>query len=169
MNLPKALTEDFSTPQISRIVKWIGTDQKRFDQLFKLFIGKGDLLVQRAAWVLSHAALKQPELVQKHLSKIIKNLQKPGLHDTVKRNSVRILQRVSIPEKLHGLIMDICFAYIADPKEKPAIKAFSLTVLENLSKHYPEIKSELKLIIEERWEHETAAVRSRARKILKKL
>jgi hypothetical protein len=65
--------------------------------------------------------------------------------------------------------MDICFTYIADPQEKVAVKAFSLTILENLSHQYPEIRNELKLIIEERWEHETAAFRSRAKKILKAL
>jgi hypothetical protein len=48
-----------------------------------------------------------------------------------------------------------------------AIKAFALTVLQNLSAVYPDIKPELKLIIEERWPHETAAFHSRARKILK--
>jgi len=42
-------------------------------------------------------------------------------------------------------------------------------VLENLSKQYPEIKHELKVIIEERWDYETAAFHSRAKRILKNL
>lgn len=80
---------------------------------------------------------------------------------------MRLLQDVDIPVKLHGELMNTCFAYIADPQEKVAVKAFSLTVLQNFSRHYPGIKNEMKLIIEERWEHETAAFRSRAKKILK--
>ena len=63
--------------------------------------------------------------------------------------------------------MDICFHYLSSPNEPVAIKAFSLTILQNLSKQYPEIKNEIKLIIEERWEHETAAFHSRAKKFLK--
>jgi hypothetical protein len=48
------------------------------------------------------------------------------------------------------------------------VKAFSLTILEQLSKEYPEILAEIITVIEERWEYETAAFHSRARKILKK-
>jgi len=55
------------------------------------------------------------------------------------------------------------------PSRPVVIKAFSLTTLYNLSKFYPEIKNELKLIIQERWDHETAAFKSRGRHILKQL
>jgi hypothetical protein len=65
--------------------------------------------------------------------------------------------------------MDTCFRYIASPDETVAVKAFSLTILHNLSHQYPEIKNELKLVIEERWNYETAAFRSRAKKILKNI
>jgi hypothetical protein len=63
--------------------------------------------------------------------------------------------------------MSSCFDYIIDPKEKVAVKAFSLSILDDLSKQYPEIRQELKTIIEDRWDSETAACRSRAKKILK--
>jgi hypothetical protein len=64
--------------------------------------------------------------------------------------------------------MNICFEFIASNDTAVAIKAFALTVLQHLSKEYPDIKAELKLVIEERWPYETAAFRSRARKILGK-
>jgi hypothetical protein len=86
--------------------------------------------------------------------------------DSVKRNSVRLMQHIEIPARLHGKVMNICFNYISDPQEKVAIKAFSLTVLQNLCQQYPEIRQELKTIIEDRWEFETVAFRSRARRIL---
>ena len=65
--------------------------------------------------------------------------------------------------------MNLCFDYVMDPMEKPAIKANALTVLQNLAKQYPEIRNELRLIIQSQWEHESAAFRSRAAKILKSL
>lgn len=64
--------------------------------------------------------------------------------------------------------MTACFNYIPNPDEAIAVKAFSLTVLENLSKQYPEILPELKTIIEDRREYETAAFKSREKKILAK-
>ncbi|MEI9956637.1 MAG: hypothetical protein WDM90_10135 [Ferruginibacter sp.] len=89
------------------------------------------------------------------------------MHDAVKRNSVRLLQDIPIPKKYQGEIMDICFKYLASPTEAVAVKAFSLTVLHQLSKQYPEIIPEIKLLIEEQLPHQTAAFKSRAKSFLK--
>lgn len=135
--------------------------------MFDLFINDEYRVVQRAAWPLSYAVINHPELIRKHFGRLLKNLKKPGIHNAVKRNTVRLLQHLDIPRRCHGEIMDTCFSYIASPTEKVAIKAFSLTILEKLAAIYPEIRSELKTIVEDRWEHETAAFRVRARNILK--
>lgn len=63
--------------------------------------------------------------------------------------------------------MDICFGFVATPSEPVGVKAFSLTVLGNLAKQYPEIISEIKVLIDEQLPHESIAFRSRAQKLLK--
>ncbi|WP_276502118.1 hypothetical protein [Terrimonas pollutisoli] len=169
MKLRERLLKEHSKTNCTAIVNWIGDSQQRFDELFDLFLNDEYRVVQRAAWPLSYAVIAHPKLIVKHFSKLFKNLQKPGIHDAVKRNTIRLLQDISIPKKFHGQVMNICFNYINSPAENAAVKAFALTVLDNLSKQYPEIKPELKTIIEDRWDYETAAFHSRARKILKKL
>ena len=169
MDLRKTILEEHSKAQTSKIVKWVGDGQKRFDELFDLFLNDEYRVVQRAGWPVSNCVIKYPKLIEKHFRKLLGNLRKPNLQNAVKRNTVRLLQDIMIPKKFHGEVMNICFEYIADPQEKVAIKAFSLTILQNLSRHYPEIKQELKTIIEDRWDYETAAFRSRAKKILKEL
>ena len=114
---------------------------------------------------MSNSVVIHPEFIQKKFSRLIDNLQKPGLHNAIKRNSIRLLQYVDIPEKFHGKVMEVCFRYVESPTEAVAIKAFSLTVLSNLSKQYPEILPEIKLLIEEQWPHQAAAFKSRAKKI----
>ena len=169
MNLLETILAAHSKEQTNKIIKWIGKDQKRFDLLFELFINAESLVQQRAGWPLSYIAMGYPELIQKHLNRLLKNLKKQGLHNAIKRNSIRLLQDIPIPERFHGDVMNICFGYITDIDEKAAIKAFSLTVLENLANQYPDIKNELKLVIESQWEHEGAAFRSRAKGILSRL
>jgi hypothetical protein len=169
MQLRKTILAKHSRANCTRIVKWIGGNQQCFDELFNLFLNDEYCVVQRAAWPLSYAVIAHPSLIQKHFGRLLKNLKKPGLHDAVKRNTVRLLQDIAIPKKYHGEVMNICFDYIISPGEKPAVKAFSLTVLQHLSKQYPEIKQELKTIIEDRWDFESAAFKSRAKKILKEL
>lgn len=169
MQLREAILKEHSKEQCARIVKHVGKDKKKFAELMNLFL-KGEYRVtQRAGWPLSYCVEKYPELIQPYFKQILDYLKKPGIHEAIPRNIVRLLQHVEIPKKFHGRVMDTCFQFISEHQTPVAIKAFSLTVLENLTAYYPEIKPELKLIIEERWEHETAAFRSRARKILTKL
>jgi dihydroorotase len=95
-------------------------------------------------------------------------MNEPGVHVAVKRNVVRTLQYVDIPETLHGEVMNTCFDLLADPSETVAVRVFSMTVLDRLSAQYPEIRQELKVIIEDVLEQGcTAAFRARARIVLK--
>src|SRR5258705_1415966 len=169
MQLPETILSEHSKANCTRIANWVGNNQQRFDELFDLFLNDEYPVVQWAAWPLSYAVIAHPLLIQKHFAKLLKNLKKPGLHDAVKRNTIRLLQDIAIPQKYQGDVMNICFDYIISPVEKPAIKAFSLTVLQHLSEQYPEIKQELKTIIEDRLDIESTAFKSRARKILKEL
>ena len=169
MNLRQTILADHSKTTCNKIIKWVGSSQPHFDELFNLFLNDEYRVIQRAAWPLSYIVIAHPELIKKHFTKLIKNLHRPNLHDSVKRNTLRLLQKITITERFHGEVMNLCFDYITSPDEAAAIKAFSLTVLQNLSKQYPEIKQELKTIIEDRWDYETAAFKSRARKILKEL
>ena len=48
-----------------------------------------------------------------------------------------------------------------------AVKAFALAVLEKMTKQYPELIPEIKLIVSQQMEIETAAYKSRAKRILR--
>jgi hypothetical protein len=169
MDLLQAILKEHSKEQTDRIVKYVGGDKKKFAELMKLFLTGEYRVTQRAGWPLSYCVEKHPELITPYFKQILDCLKKPGIHEAVVRNIVRMLQHVEIPKRYHGRVMNTCFEFISDHDTPVAIKAFSLTVLENLADSYPEIKPELKLVIEERWEHETAAFRSRAKKILRKI
>ena len=167
MNLRETILATHSKVNCTQIVKWVSGNPQHFDELFNLFMNDDALVRQRAAWPLSYAAIAHPGLVKKHLPHLLKNLSREKLHDAEKRNTVRLLQEIEIPKRFQGKLMSICFDYIGDLQEKAAVKAFSLTILQNLSRQHPGIRQELKTIIDDRWDHESAAFRSRAKKILK--
>lgn len=169
MNLRTEILKEHSKEQCIAIVAWVGKSQKRFDELFSIFLNDENRVVQRSAWPVSYCVEAHPSLIKKHFSALIKKLEEPGIHDGVKRNSVRLLQHVNIPEAYQGPFMNICFNYLTTPGEAVAIKAFSMTVLANLAKDYPEIIPELKLVIEEQIENESPAFKGRAKKIFKDL
>lgn len=86
-------------------------------------------IAQRAAWSVSWAAQKNPALIQPYIKDLIAQLPRKDVHNAVIRNSVRVLQKIEIPESLHGELMNNCFAFIESPLTPVAIKAFSLTTL----------------------------------------
>lgn len=167
MNLAEEILKEHSKKQCDKIVKWIGSDRNKFNELFNLFLNGDNRTTQRAAWPLSYSAVIHPEFMNNNFERLINNLKKNGLHDSIKRNSVRVLQAVNIPEEYEGDVMELCFQYLASPSVAVAIKAFSLTVLNNLSKKYPEIISEIKLLIEEQLPHQSAAFKSRAKMFMR--
>jgi hypothetical protein len=167
MDLEKLLMEEHSKRQCDRIVKYIGKDKDRFATLMRLFFKGPYRMTQRASWPLSNIVLLYPGLIAPYFKPLLDNLDRKDLHAAVIRNTVRLLQEVDIPAKYHGRVMNRCFEYVAAVETPIAVKAFSLTILSNLSKVYPEIRTELKLLIDDQWEHATPAFRSRARKILK--
>ncbi len=199
MSLADLLLAEHSRAQTDRIIAWVGQSQARFDELFTFFAGDDQTLAQRAGWALSYLVIAKPGFISRHWKRLLQNLEPlestkrnrengstKGLiggpltneplaaktstrHPAIKRNTLRLLQHVTIPSKYKGEVMSHCFDIITSPLEKPAAKAFSLTVLENMLNEYPEIGPELKLIIESQWEYESKAFQSRARKALKRL
>jgi hypothetical protein len=166
MDIRQALLKEHSKAQCRKIVDYIGSDKKRFKQLMDAFFAGEYRMTQRAAWPLSHCVSNHPQLITPYLARLLDTLENPGVHNAVVRNIIRLLQDIKVPKAFHGRIMTSCFNFISSETIPAAIKAFSLTVLNNLAEDYPEIRPELKLIIEERWDNESAAFRSRAKKII---
>lgn len=167
MDLRSEILKEHSKKQATKIADWIGNDEKRFALLLQLSLKDEYRVVQRAAWIVSKVADRHPKILLPHLAAIVKRVDGNDLPTAVKRNVVRLLQNVPIPKKLHGPVMNVCFQFLTDPKETIAVRCFSMTVLSNLSKDYPEIKQELKTVIEEVLKQKASAgIRARARKVL---
>lgn len=165
MDLRNQILKEHTKVNCLKIVTWAGNDPCRFNELFDLFLNDEHRVTQRAAWPVSYCAIAHPEFMKNNMGKLIKNLQKPGIHNSIKRNTVRLLQAIDIPQKYEGTVMDLCFKYVESPNEAVAIKAFSLSILGKLAKKYPEIIPEIKLLIEYQLPHQTAAFKSRVKKL----
>ena len=169
MDILQSLKKEHSKKQTDRIVNYIGADKERFAVLIGLFFAGEYRITQRAAWPLSYCVRAHPELIQPYFKRLLDNLQRNDIPVAVARNTVRLLQDVTIPKKYQDRVMTICFDYVQAPETPIAVKAFSLTILGNLSGDYPDIRGELKMMIEEQWDRMTPALRSRAKKLSGKL
>lgn len=168
MDIEKELLKGHSKVITDRVVRFVGKDKRRFRALINLFIEGTRLVSQRAATPLSYCVMNHPALLKDHYKPVLAMLDKAGIHDGVKRNIVRLLQFVDIPVRYQGNVIDHCFR-LMEPQEPIAVRVFAMTVIANLSKHHPDLKTELKLIIEDQLPFATAAYLSRAKKILRQL
>lgn len=168
MSLREELLKEHSKAHTEYLAFKIGPDQDAFDSLIDLLLVDEYRVTQRAAWLVSHCVNKFPWLIDDHLSSIIHNLGKP-VHVAVKRNTLKILQFVDIPEELLGIMAVICFKLLNSGKEPIAVKVFAMTVIYNIVKKYPELNEELKISIEEQIPFASAGFKSRGKKILKAL
>ena len=143
-------------------------DQNLFEELMTYFFDNDYRLNQRSAWVLSHCCNKNPELIKPYIEDIIHNLSR-DIPVAVKRNSVRILQFVDIPKDMSGDLAEQCFTFLNDQTEPVAVQVFAMTVLFNITKNFPALKTELRYVIENKMPYGSPGFVSRGRKILKNL
>lgn len=171
MDIREALTNEHSKAQTLKIVNYVSNDKKKFNDLVNIFLKSDYRITQRAAWPLSNSAIENPELIKPHFTNLINKLQKKNEHPAIARNILRIFQEITIPEKHHGVLIDICFSFITDLKYPVAVRAFAITVASHISVNYPELKKELTLLLEDLKKYPaTPAITSRiktAEKLLK--
>jgi len=166
MDIKAETAKEHSKLQTQKITCYIGNDQSRFGELIALVLGEDPKIAQRAAWTMSQCLESNPNLIFPHLKVLLENLRNP-VHDAIKRNTIRALDLIEIPEDLLGLVADICFDFLDSTKESIAIRVFSMTALFKVCQQEPELSNELKIVIEDHYPHGSAGFKSRARRVLK--
>jgi hypothetical protein len=124
----------------------------------------------RAARVMTICTFKNPDLIKPHVASIIKILPQFKV-DGVKRSLLKIFAELPLhfDDDSLGILTDVCFKSINDQKEAIAVRAFSIGILLNISQKYPEIKPELKSILESILPECSVGLKSKGRKTLKLL
>ena len=169
MNVRAEILKEHSKKQTMKIVHFVGNDKKKFSGLMTLFLGNEYRITQRSAWAVSYCVKAFPSLILPYIEKMIRNTAKQNLHVAVKRNTVKILEDIAIPEKFTGLCADMCFSLLASKTETLAVKVYSMSVLAKICKKEPGLKNELKLIVEEQLPYSTAGFRTRAKRVFSEL
>jgi hypothetical protein len=148
MDIRASLTAGHSRALTTKIVNYIGADKVRFKMLMQIFLGNDPRLQQRSAWAMSDIAVQHPQLIKPYLKHLLPKLNEEG-HPAIKRNILRIIQYIEVPEKYEAQLFDDCFRMIRNSAYPVAIRAFAVTVAANICNKYPELKGELKPVLKE--------------------
>jgi hypothetical protein len=165
-DLEGLLLAEHSRRNTDRIVRWIGVDASRLAMLMKIFLGGDSLLTQRSAWVISVLGDTHPILLEPWIAKMLRKMQKPGVHDAVPRAVTRALQFMEIPARQLGNVAAACFDVLSAGKSPVAVKVNAMTVLARIARREPDLAREVRLVIEQQTQYGAGAIIARARRIL---
>ncbi len=160
--------DSITKDELKNMVLLVSKNPEILKDLITLLYHENIRAVQKTGLILSELAIGNPDVFLPYAQLMIKKLiEKPT--DAIKRNTLRILQYVTLPKKHHDAAVDLCFKYLINRNEAVAIQVFAMTVLAGIVEEYPELKNELILILEDRMPNGSAGFQSRARKTLKQL
>ena len=163
--LKELLESGHSKAITNKVIELVGEDPLAFDALMELFFSDDWCMNQRASWPIPYIVKKHPHLIDPYLARMVEHLEHP-VHNAVVRNSIRLFQDIQLPDGLEGKVYQICFNLLRNIKEPVANKVFAMTVMYNIGLKYPELLTELKIILENQIDYEKAGFKSRGRKIL---
>jgi len=145
----------------------IGSSPDKYVELVNLALSKDMPACWRAAWVMDHLSELHPPLPEIHIKRLWDNI-----HDQpngVKRSTLRMLVRYEIPEEQQGVATDLCLDWLVKESVPVAIKVFSMEILLNITREYPELKEEFIAILEDQMPHNSAGYKARAVKVIKSM
>lgn len=170
MDIRARLEAEHSKALTLAIVKYVGSDKKRFKELLDIFFGGEYRMTQRAAWPLSYVCIAHPALINPYFAKFMDRLKDPAQHPAIRRNIFRIFQEIDVPQKYQGALIDECFKNITDPSQPIAVLAFAITTATRLCVPFPELRRELLLVLNQLTTHpQTPAIKVRIKRALKEL
>ena len=167
MDFVDTLAYKHSKETTNMLVYHIIQTPSSFDHLFSIFVDHDDKIIrQRAAWVIGDIGVDHPKLLIPYLEPLIHNLQDLNHHNAIYRNSLRALQFLSIPKHLQGSLVDSCMNFVTKKSTSIAVRAFSMSILYNISEEEKDLKNELKIVLEDLLPYASKGEKNRASKIL---
>lgn len=168
MQVLKELLKTSSLTNINKIVTMVENDPELVKILISITVGNGNEMSMRASWVLSHCYDKMPEVVKPFLSNLIK-ASPHFTHTGTRRNILRILSFEKIDENDQVFLFDHCLEWVISKKEPIAVRANAMEILANIAMQQPDLKNEVIPVILDIIPHGSMGLKSKGRKVLKKL
>ncbi len=169
MNKKIKLSYSTVKPKLKNLTHLPKNEEALFNELIERFLATEYRISQQTATTLCQLGVKHPQLIAPHVKRLLLSLKDPSLPIAVIRNTLRLLQYAQIPKQQHNYTINSCFAFLNSSKTPIAIKAFAMTVAANICLNYPDLREELKLMVEDLMPCGSPGIVSRGKKILVKL
>lgn len=162
------LSHRISKTEVNEVVDEILEHPDSFGTLVKFMIHGNAQQSNMAAWVLTHTVDREMKILEPFVKDIIDFLEK-DISEGVRRSCLRALEKTKITEQYAGKLIDLCFGYFDSKIQPVAIKSISMSIIFNCAQNEPDVLNELKLMIEDQLDYQTAAVVGRGKVLINKI
>ena len=125
----------------------------------------------RAAWILYYLIENDDKLIKKMSSKagkiidLLPKFNSPGQ----KREFLKVLLLVDIPEKYMGKLINLCFEWILNKNSDVSMKVHSMQIIYNYSFKEPDLLHELRLVLEDAIPYSKVGTVNRIHKLIRQI
>lgn len=122
----------------------------------------------RFIWLIGHLCDVNPSAVSPAVNFFFKERNKVNFPN-YDRSLAKMANLCEIPKESEAEIIDLLFCWILNPKIIVTTKNYSLEALLKISKDHPELKNEIRIVIEDQVKKNSISFEKHAGKILVKL
>ena len=126
------------------LVSFLERHPDQFEDVIEMSLTDKEPEAWRAAWLLFHAMEENDERVKPYIKTLIKKIKHKK--DGHQRELLKVISRMKINEKHEGKLFDVCMTIWEQIEKSPSVRGTAFKMMLDLSKKYPELKSEIELL-----------------------
>lgn len=157
-----------SKKSIREIAQLAIDDESILKLLLKNIRIEQDRSFYTSSWALCDISEINHTIFNPHIAYIFSTIQN-SKHPGLKRNLMKLMQFVEIPNDLELEIGETCLSYFKDQHETIAVRAYSVTILEQLIPQNMIFNEDVLFEIERQRIQATPALNARTKRYLKKV
>ncbi len=163
--LTDLIIQDWISGSFKDAAKLIAKSPEDIAILFKLNQHPKKKVAWRSAYLLDLAHDVDQTVLNDYLEELVQLT--PHLTNTsIKRHYLRILSQHDLSELADGILVDYCIKWLQDEETPIAVKSHCMQILYKLTISYPELISELKMVLENLLPYGSKGEINRTQKIL---
>ncbi len=155
-----------SIGRVSEVVADVLDDPTLFETVFCAMLGDDPVVRMRSADAIEKITAKRPEYLQPYKTKLIQQVARIEQQE-VRWHVAQMVPRLELNEEERVVVVEILLGYLSDKSK--IVKAFSMQALADLAEQDASLRSQVVPLLEELTKMGSPAMKSRGRKLLKKL
>ena len=167
MNIHEKILEIRTVRDKTEFVEYLVNRPKEFEALMQCIYNLEEYPYKEyASWVLVHVSKSGKIDLTEHYTKLV-DLLFDCKSQSVLRSVVCTINQMHVTDYRESELVDLLISFIQDYENKVALQVYSMYVLVQFIKKYPELKDEISEIIALHRSGKTAAYKSAERKFQK--